>query len=234
MNKRRKPARKEPADLREEDTRQEEDPESIDPQVKDIFDEAQDMDYGREDLARKLQIYTDRTPELTGGDIDASWEYADVGEETVGGQNPTPDQSVVEDAGEGVGLTYQDNEPLAVDDKLGDRDREPWELNPASTPDYPERVREEFSAPLETLGISPVTSNPAPKQRRQTRQRHSESGARTMSAGSTKPKRRNAKGKATGTRSAKGKSTAKTRSAGSQKRSEARRSHSSKARRVRR
>src|SRR5688500_14815057 len=55
---------------------------------------------------------TARTPTLTGGDVDAGWEYADIGEETVGGSNPTPDQDIVDIIGEAVGVTYQDNEPL--------------------------------------------------------------------------------------------------------------------------
>lgn len=135
----------------EEDLDLDHDEEEIDPEVKDIFEEAQELDFGRRDLERKLQTYTDRTPELTGGDLDASWEYADIGEEAVGGQNPTPDQSVVDEEGEALGITYNDNEPLRTTDKLQERDRNPWELNPASSPDFSERVKEEFNAPLEAV-----------------------------------------------------------------------------------
>jgi hypothetical protein len=81
-----------------------------------------------------------RTPTLTGGDVDAGWEYADVGEETVGGSNPTPDQDIVDGLGEAVGVTYQDNEPLKFDEKLEKRDRARWELDPASSDDYQERL----------------------------------------------------------------------------------------------
>jgi Family of unknown function (DUF6335) len=81
-----------------------------------------------------------RTPTLTGGDVDAGWEYADVGEETVGGSNPTPDQDIVDVLGEAVGVTYQDNEPLKFDEKLEKRDRARWELDPASSDDYQERL----------------------------------------------------------------------------------------------
>jgi len=87
--------------------------------------------------------YTARTPTLTGGDVDAGWEYADIGEETVGGSNPTPDQDIVDDLGEAVGVTYQDNEPLKFGDKLEERDRSRWELNPASSDDYQERLSDE-------------------------------------------------------------------------------------------
>ena len=81
-----------------------------------------------------------RTPTLTGGDVDAGWEFADVGEETVGGSNPTPDQDIVDVIGEAVGVTYQDNEPLKFDEKLEKRDRARWELDPASSDDYQERL----------------------------------------------------------------------------------------------
>lgn len=85
--------------------------------------------------------YTGRTPILTGGDVDAGWEYADVGEETVGGSNPTPDQDIVDHLGQAVGVTYQDNEPLKFGDKLEERDQSRWELDPASSDDYQERVQ---------------------------------------------------------------------------------------------
>ena len=84
---------------------------------------------------------TARTPTLTGGDVDAGWEYADVDEETVGGANPTPDQDIVDALGEAVGVTYEDNEPLKFDEKLEKRDRARWELDPASADDYQERLQ---------------------------------------------------------------------------------------------
>jgi len=87
--------------------------------------------------------YTARTPALTGGDVDAGWEYADIGEETVGGSNPTPDQDIVDQLGQAVGVTYQDNEPLKFGDKLEERDRSRWELDPASSDDYQERQSSE-------------------------------------------------------------------------------------------
>lgn len=237
MIKRRMDEHDDADELNEEDTdnaETEQDPEAVDPDVKDIFEQAQELDYGRDDLTRKLESYTDRTPELTGGDVDASWEYADVGEETVGGQNPTPDQSVVDEEGEAVGLTYQDNEPLAVDDKVGERDREPWELNPASTPEYSERVREEFHEPLETLGITPepAEQEQMPEQKgkakpaRSRRQNNTRerSSSRALSAKSTTHGTKSAKGRSAPARSAKG---------GTRRKSVSRRSIHSRARGVR-
>lgn len=123
----------------------------IDGDVQDLFAEAQDLAYGRGDLIRRLESHTEKSPSLSGGDIDASWDQADVGEETVGGENPTPDQSVVEDQGQAVGLTYQDNEDLDSQGKLEKRDRDPWELNPRSDPEFSTRTEEEFEEPLDQM-----------------------------------------------------------------------------------
>ncbi len=73
-----------------------------------------------------------KSPILSGGDVDAAWDEANVGEETVGGMAPTPDQDVVEEIGAAVGIEYEDDEPLRTGDKLAKRDRQRWELNPES------------------------------------------------------------------------------------------------------
>ena len=78
---------------------------------------------------------------LTGGDVDAAWDEVDVGEETVGGSTPTPDQDVVDDLGRAVGVTYSDTEPLRPEEKERQRDEKRWEMDPASSPDYQERQR---------------------------------------------------------------------------------------------
>jgi hypothetical protein len=88
---------------------------------------------GRDVLLEELDEHNSLSPEITGGDIDASWQTANqAGEETVGGSVSTPDQDVVDDLGEAAGLTYRDGEPLDYDAKVLDRDRNRWELNPAS------------------------------------------------------------------------------------------------------
>lgn len=70
---------------------------------------------------------------LSGGDIDAAWESSDVsGEESVGGTASTPDQDIVEDLGEALGITHDDDEELDTEDKLAERDRKRWELDPRS------------------------------------------------------------------------------------------------------
>jgi hypothetical protein len=112
-------------------------------EVTEEFAEAQRLASGGELLKRELREHHSRTPELSGGDIDADWAGADVGDETVGGSSPTPDQDVVDELGEAVGLTYEDNEPLHSTEKVEERDRRRWELDPASSEDYNDRVNRE-------------------------------------------------------------------------------------------
>lgn len=114
-----------------------------DEEVTEEFAEAQRLASGGEQLRRELREHHSRTPELSGGDIDADWAGADVGDETVGGSSPTPDQDVVDELGEAVGLTYEDNEPLHTTEKVEERDRKRWELDPASSEDYNDRVNRE-------------------------------------------------------------------------------------------
>jgi len=91
---------------------------------------------GRQKLEEKLNEYNELDPTLSGGDIDAAWEDSDAaGEESVGGSVSTPDQDIVEELGEAAGLTYRDDEPLDSDKKVLDRDRNRWELDPASADD---------------------------------------------------------------------------------------------------
>jgi uncharacterized protein DUF6335 len=112
-------------------------------EVQQEFLEAQRLASGGEQLARELREHHSRTPVLSGGDIDADWARADIGDETVGGSAPTPDQDVVDELGEAVGLTYEDNEPLRTGEKVEERDRKRWELDPASSDDYNDRVNRE-------------------------------------------------------------------------------------------
>lgn len=85
---------------------------------------------------RKDQRLRRPVARTSGGDVDAAWQDSDVGEESVGGGNPTPDQSIVEELGEAMGVTYEDNEPLDFLEKLVQRDRDRRELDPASAEDF--------------------------------------------------------------------------------------------------
>jgi hypothetical protein len=112
-------------------------------EVLEEFVDAAKLTSGRQLLIKELREHHSTSPELSGGDIDAAWDRADVGEETVGGSSPTPDQDVVDQLGEAVGLTYQDNEPLDTEKKVAKRDDRRWELDPASSEGYKIRVGHE-------------------------------------------------------------------------------------------
>jgi uncharacterized protein DUF6335 len=64
-------------------------------------------------------------PELTGGDVDADWERAaSVGEEAVGGSVATPDQNVVDEQGEALGVPRAPDEEFRTSvEILEERDR---------------------------------------------------------------------------------------------------------------
>jgi hypothetical protein len=95
---------------------------------------------GRRELRERFNEHTETSPQLTGGDVDADWESAySVGDEAPGGDNPTPDQDIVDDIGRAVGVEYQDNEELKGADKVAKRDKHRWELDPASSEDYDDR-----------------------------------------------------------------------------------------------
>jgi hypothetical protein len=100
---------------------------------------------GRDRLLEELDEHHSLSPEITGGDLDASWQTANqAGEETVGGSAPTPDQDIVDELGQAAGLVYRDTEPLDYDAKVLDRDRNRWELNPASALDDDEPSDEDL------------------------------------------------------------------------------------------
>lgn len=95
---------------------------------------------GRAEMEAERTRRRNLSPELAGGDTDVDLESAYfTGDESAGGDNPTPDQDIVEDIGRAVGVEYQDNEELGTTDKVTQRDRHRWELDPASSEDYKER-----------------------------------------------------------------------------------------------
>ncbi|MBD2344682.1 hypothetical protein H6G18_11050 [Anabaena subtropica FACHB-260] len=91
-------------------------------------------------LQDRRREYTETSPELTGGDVDAYWQDADaVGDEAVGGTAPTPDQNVTEEIEAAVGLEMHDKAFLRTNEILEQRDDRRWELDPKSSEDYEER-----------------------------------------------------------------------------------------------
>ena len=71
-----------------------------------------------------------QSPVTSGGDIDAQWEEADDdGAESVGGHNPTPDQSDTEANAAAMGFTFEDNQEIDLLEKMQKRDRNRFELD---------------------------------------------------------------------------------------------------------
>ena len=92
---------------------------------------------GREELLQHIKEHNETSPAITAGDVDADWQLAySSGDEAPGGDNPTPDQDVVDEIGEALGVNYEDGEELKGAAKIEDRDKHRWELDPASKDDF--------------------------------------------------------------------------------------------------
>jgi hypothetical protein len=110
--------------------------DELEPPNVDIFASASE-------LRTRLRLNTSCDPAICAGDVDARWDMAESsGDETVGASCSTPDQSVVDDIGEALGITYRDGEELWLVDKERARDTHRWELDPASSDDFIERMRD--------------------------------------------------------------------------------------------
>jgi hypothetical protein len=72
----------------------------------------------------RLAEYTSTSPRLSGGDVDADWERAgSTGEEAVGGSVATPDQDVVDELGDALGVGRSPDAPVRSSEEiLRDRD----------------------------------------------------------------------------------------------------------------
>ena len=111
--------------------------DTIEPPIRDVS-------AGTKQLADRLANNQGMDPTLSGGDIDARWEDAESGgDETVAGSTATPGQNDVDKIGEAVGVTYAHDEGLKAGDKQRSRDKNRWELDPASSEGYVDRTRDE-------------------------------------------------------------------------------------------
>jgi hypothetical protein len=116
---------------------------ALDPDALEVLNQTQALaeDQPGSGVVGEDSVDRKRGTVLTGGDVDAAWDEVDVGEETVGGSTPTPDQDVVDDLGRAAGVTYSASEPLRPEEKIVERDEKRWEVDPASSEDYQERER---------------------------------------------------------------------------------------------
>ena len=95
---------------------------------------------GGEELRDTLKKNNSASPRLTGGDVDANWQNAESqGDESPGGDNPTPDQDVVDEIGRALGVEYADDEELQGGAEITERDTHRWELDPNSKEDFDEQ-----------------------------------------------------------------------------------------------
>ncbi len=105
-----------------------------DPEIEDFMEE--EISRAPKDpelLAQRLRNNTAASPDDAGGDWDANWEDVnESGSETVAGDNPTPDQSLVEQNARALGVSFEDNEELEFLDKIERRDRDRFELDERS------------------------------------------------------------------------------------------------------
>ena len=110
------------------------DPEFVpDPEIEEFMEE--EIAHAPKDpdlLAQRLRN-TAASPQESGGDVDANWEDVNqTGSESVGGDSPTPDQSVVEENARAIGVSFEDNEELDFLGKIERRDRDRYELEEQS------------------------------------------------------------------------------------------------------
>ena len=124
-----------------EDERKDRNRDGID---DDLEPSVPDVSAGSRKLAKRLREHTATDPVLSGGDIDARWDEAgSAGDEAVAGSAATPEQNDTEDMGKAMGIAYNADEELKVGEKERSRDKNRWELDPASSEDYQDRAREE-------------------------------------------------------------------------------------------
>jgi Family of unknown function (DUF6335) len=73
---------------------------------------------------------------LIGADSQDDAYRAEVnGDEAIGGSTAVPSQDDTEELVETVGIVVDDDTPLNTEEMLEERDRDRWELDPASTVD---------------------------------------------------------------------------------------------------
>ena len=108
------------------------DPEFVpDPEIEEFMEE--EIAHAPKDpdlLAQRLHNNTAASPADAGGDVDADWEDVnDAGSESIAGDSPTPDQSLVEENAKAMGVSFEDNEELDFLNKIEKRDRDRYELD---------------------------------------------------------------------------------------------------------
>ena len=134
------PASKRPRLDRVRRTLDEAEPHSTPPSSLDMNQRGSAARSGRAEMEQSQRNHRGMSSDITGGDVDVDVEDAYfTGDEAPGGDNPSPDLEVVDDIGKALGVTYDDAEELKSGDKLVERDKHRWEMDPASSEDYKDR-----------------------------------------------------------------------------------------------
>ena len=124
----------------EENERKDRNRDGIDDRIEPAIP---DITSGSQKLSERLRENNGVDPRLSGGDIDAQWDMAESqGDEASAGSQPTPGQNDTEETAAAMGIRYADDEELKVGEKERSRDEHRWELDPASSDDYEERVKD--------------------------------------------------------------------------------------------
>lgn len=110
-----------------------------DSEVRAEFEEAARLT-GEHQLTERMRAHQSPANDLLENSIDASADDPDMQEGAGAGQPP---QSEVDEIGKAVGLTYEDGERMHTTEKVEDRDRHRWELDPASSEGFDERSKHE-------------------------------------------------------------------------------------------
>ena len=97
------------------------------------------------DAAIDAMTHTETSQRLTGGDVDADWHGAYAsGDEAVGGSTATPDQDVIDELGEALGVAQaSDAEVVTSGEILSARDRLRWHLERDAMLQEEQSLREE-------------------------------------------------------------------------------------------
>jgi len=131
-----------------------------DEDVLDDFIERQQVGEGTDQLMTELRDHTGQSPQTSADDVDAAWtDDFQSGEESVGASVATPEQNVVAELGEAVGLEYNDFEELNTEDKIDARDENRWELSAESVDAEEEDVEEDKEDDESALADTDIYEN---------------------------------------------------------------------------
>jgi Family of unknown function (DUF6335) len=91
---------------------------------------------GDDDVAWEREDPLSTRPGIESDRLGAGFDPTRLGDETGDASSPRPDENIADEIGAEVGVTYQEGEELDTVNKVAERDRDRWELRPASSEDF--------------------------------------------------------------------------------------------------